>query len=389
MSVKKCFLWLVVFSVMLSNVFAEMVISGSAELDLFYRTKQIQSPENNGFRGKFNEEIAIVVNVDGYHDTGNDYLTQLRWRLAQKVATDGRNDPWGVREAWAGGKSVFGEIRFGNQFSNIYLLQDWPYGTAGVNNLWADFGSHEAQYSRAISYLSPIFAGFSFSTQYDLGDTKPLNHDSNLLTPDKLITSYATEVVLTYDSKYMKIDTGYYRGVNVTMDAEPDVFGGKKGAFGSSYSAAENLAELYYLGSILKYEDMSLQLAYSMNKWKGNVGGKIGITNSGDSVRVDKLLVKGIYRFLPKHRVSLGYVRIFDAKVDISDNKTTVVNGINAVDSQYDYFFTDTISFFLQTRYEVLRGKDASVMAGLYQLNGKHMNSDNVARILIGFYTTF
>lgn len=144
-----------------ASAFADVSISGSAEMDLFYRTN---NTTDGG--GKMLEEIAIVVNVDGSDKLDNG--AKLNWRLAQKVATPDRFDSFGNREAWIGyADAKLGEVRFGNQFTNLYLTQDWPYGVKGLGGLFAE--PPIQGFANAITYASPSFGGFTFNLGYDLG----------------------------------------------------------------------------------------------------------------------------------------------------------------------------------------------------------------------------
>lgn len=367
-----------------SSLSAEVKFSGTAELDLFYRTNQVESsPGSNNFRGAPNEEIAIVANVDGTHE-GNEVIKTFKWRLASKVATDVRYDSLGIREAWIGGVTDFGEFRAGNQFSNLYLIEDYPYGNSGSGNVWADFGAHEVQYGRGISYFSPNLAGFTLALQYDLGAKKQYNDPNS--GDIKILSSYATEALITYDSKYVRLDAAYYRGVNSgNMNSESDVFGGSKSNMSEGLATAENKAEEFYLGSIIKLSDFKVYLGYSHNHWSGDT-----TEYMGEDTRVNKALIKGEYTFLTKHTVGLGYQKVFDSRVLYEGAGSAVTNNdaMDVYNAQYAYAINTNVSTFLQARYHAV-GDNASVMDYEYQLDGKHKNAKNVARILLGAFMTF
>ena len=362
-----------------SSLAAEVKFSGTGELDLFYRTNQIKGGSEDNFRGAANQEIAIVANVDGKHE-GASILKEINWRLATKVATDGRYDRLGLREAWIGGTTDFGEFRFGNQFSNVYLIQDGIYGGGGAGNIWADFGAHSVQYGRGVSYFSPNLAGFTLSAQYDLGGKA-----ADDVNPEKVITSYATEVLLTYDSEYVRFDAGYHRGVNSgTMGSEADAFGGTRDSQGSGYAKAENKAQEIYVGTVLKYDTMKLNLGFSNNHWSGEVLG-----GNYDKVDVNKFLARGEYGFMDKHSVSLGYQKVFDAKMDDGTGSETVGNGMNVYNFQYNYMLTDNISTFLQARHHTFSKEFGASVRPVGTVDGYAAGADSVTRVLVGAFMTF
>ncbi|MGL4604157.1 MAG: porin, partial [Iodobacter sp.] len=153
-----------------ASAFADVSISGSAEMDLMFGTNRSTGASKSG--GELYEETAIVINIDGSDqlDNGN----KLKWRVAQKVATDYRYDGFGGREAWIGYAGTWGELRAGTQFVNSYLnVLDWPYGVNGSGNLVADFGTSQDKWKDSLNYMSPKFGPFSFAAQYKIGDKGP------------------------------------------------------------------------------------------------------------------------------------------------------------------------------------------------------------------------
>ncbi len=368
-----------------SSLMAEVKFSGTAGVDLFYRTNQIKKVERSKYKGDTNEEVSILANVDGNHEM-NSIVKTINWRLSSKVATDARYDSLGIREAWIGGTTDIGEFRFGNQFSNLYLIQDYPYGSNGAGNIWADFGAHEVQYGRGVSYFSPDIYGFKVSAQLDIGEKGFTRDEDDVRIGDKILQSYAGEILLTYDSKYIRLDAGYYQGVNSgVMDSESDVFGGKKTAMGANYSQKDNRAEEFYLGSIVKLSDFKMFLGYSHNHWSGDT-----VEELGEDTRLHKGLVKGEYAFMQKHSVSLGYMRVFNSRTVKDGSAVNNKDAINAYDAQYNYSITNNISTFVQVRHHSLKNRyKASVMAEKSQLDGRTDNAKNVTKILIGTSLTF
>ncbi|HSC80354.1 MAG TPA: porin, partial [Chitinolyticbacter sp.] len=347
---------------------AEVSIGGSAEMDLFYRTNNGANLADTDTEGKLLEEIAIVVNVDG-KDRLDDGST-LSWRLAQKVATNYRFDSWGQREAWIGYDNTWGTVRFGNQFSTLYLtMLDWPYGAHGVSNLTGDFGAHEVAYPSAITYLSPKFSGFSFGAQYELGAG---TGDAN-----------AYEVTAAYASDAFNIDAGYYQGKNSeSMDSEAVSFGGSGWGSGGLYNA-DNKARQYFIGGRFRFGGgFEVGGAYTRHEWEGDVP-NVHAAGS-DKTSVDQYLLRGGYT-TGKHNFTLAYQYIADSETD-SDERD---DGIQAVNFQYTYNLSKQTVGFVQLRHHMLdNAGQPSVMHASYQLDGVG-HEDNVTRFLVGTWTGF
>lgn len=359
---------------------AEVSISGSAEMDFFYRTNQANG-SGATTDGAFSQEIAIIVNVDGKDklDSGD----VLKWRLAQKVATDARYDSFGQREAWIGYQGTWGEARFGNQFSNQYLQLDWPYGAQGVGNLWADFGAQNVQYARAISYFSPSFGGFAFQAQYDLG------------TGTSAANAY--EITANYANGGFRMDAGFSESKNsATMSSAAGVFGGSSWGSAGSYSnvadsdpatrtVGDNKARAYNIGAIYKFDNgIDLVAAAKRNEWTGDVA-KVQAATANKTV-VDQYLVRAGYT-TGKHNMNLGFQRIEDSKVD----GDSVNDGINVVNAQYNYSLSKNSTAFVQVRHHMFdNASNHSVMTESWQLDGSiGSGKDTSTRILVGTWTGF
>ncbi|XZG70088.1 porin [Chitinibacteraceae bacterium HSL-7] len=349
---------------------ADVSIGGSAEMDFFYRTNN--TPDGDG---KFLQEIAIVVNLDGQDklDSGNT----LKWRLAQKVATNYRFDGFGQREAWIGYAGNWGELRFGNQFSNFYLLNDWPYGAKGATNLTGDFGAHNVQYARAVSYFSPSFGGLSVQGQYDLG-----SGDSDL---------YAYEVTATYAAGPFAVDAGYTSGTgynNGTESLSPGWGGawGNGGQFNPANKDAGQSAS--FIGARFNHESgLGLIAMYKHHEWEHGTWGGSGNANrslSYDKSNTDQWLVRGSYLW-GKHAVALGYQSIGDMDVD----NQTLNSSIDQIQFQYDYALSKQSAFFIQIRHEMMDDDAGMVAPGGYQIDGWNGKDSNVTRFLVGTWTGF
>lgn len=347
---------------------AEISISGSAEMDLFYRTNQKQEDGSTG--GAFGQEIAIVINVDGKDklDSGDT----LKWRLAQKVATDYRYDSFGQREAWIGYEGSWGEMRFGNQFSNQYLTLDWPYGAQGQGNIWADFGAHQVQYSKAISYFSPTFGGFNFQGQYDLGSG---NSDA-----------HAYELTANYTQGGLRLDAGFHEAKNNgAASSEAYVFGNSSGWGSGGNYAKDNKVRAYNLGAMYRFDNgFDVAAGAKRNEWSGNVDDAIH-TGTGKTT-VDQYLVRAGYT-TGKHNMNLGYQRVSDSKTD----GVTADDGMDVINAQYNYTLSKNTSGFVQARYHMLdNANKASVMHGAWQMDGAAgSGKDNAMRVLVGTWTGF
>lgn len=345
--------------------FADVTISGSAEMDLMYKTNQTKA---NG-DGKVAEEIAIVVNVDGRDklDSGDT----LKWRLAQKVATPDRYDSFGQREAWIGYETKFGEVRFGNQFSNQYLDLD-GFASSGQGNLWADFGSQQVQYANGVSYFSPKFNGFSFAGQYDLGNGRN--------------TARAMELTANYTGYGFNVAAGVSEAKNNKFaSSEAMVFGGNKWGHSGDFSVAgaDNKTRTYNLDAAYKTGAFDLKAGYKRNEWNGAVALAAPV---GNKTTVDQFLVAAGYT-MGKNNFNLGYQRVQDSKTD----GATADNGMNVINAQYNYTLSKNTVAFAQVRHHMFdtAGK-ASVMTNDYQLDGSvGVNKDSSTRLLVGTWTAF
>ncbi|MBY0445391.1 MAG: porin, partial [Burkholderiales bacterium] len=319
--------------------FAEVTISGSAEMDLMYKTNQAGTDG----KGKVAEEIAVVINVDGRDklDTGDT----LKWRVAQKVATPGRYDSFGQREAWIGYETKFGEVRFGNQFSNQYLEMD-GFANNGSGNLWADFGSQQVQYASGVSYFSPKFSGFSFAGQYDLGNGRN--------------SARAMEVTANYTGYGFNVSAGAAEAKNgKSASSEAGTFGSNGEGWGNSGdftvgTNAENKLRTYNIDANYKMGAFDLAAGYKRNEWNGTVN----LAVVGQKTTVDQFLVAAGYT-MGKNNFNLGYQRVQDSKTD----GTKVDNGMNVLNAQYNYTLSKNTVAFAQVRHHMLdTAGQASVM---------------------------
>ena len=333
--------------------FAEVSISGSAEMDLFYRTNQ--TADGNG---KVWEEVAIVINIDGKDklDSGDT----LKWRVAQKVATDYRYDSFGGREAWIGYQGGWGELRFGTQFTNSYLMLYWPYGVKGTGNLWADFGAHTDKWKDAVSYFSPNWGGFSFAAQYKLGSQDDASNTNGL----DLTASFGTDM--------FNIDAGYQGNYDQLVAAH------SVGASGTSVSdAVVNGAstEVYHVGTRVRFGDFALRAGYKYNQWD------LGTVGNSD-VNFSQYLVGGTFGF-GKNAISLSY----QLKDEVEVRGVDYDNEIQQVAFQWDYALSKNTGAFLQARHQWFDEKKVALPG--WALDGWNGKESSVSRVLVGTWTGF
>ncbi|WP_348944125.1 porin [Chitinibacter sp. FCG-7] len=319
--------------------FAEVSISGSAEMDLFYLT----GPKT------FNQEIAIVLNFNGSDklDTGDT----LKWKVAQKVATDYRYDSFGNREAWIGYAGSWGELRFGNQFSNTYLMMDWPYGTKGAGNLFADTViSVGGQYA---SYFSPNFGGFSFAAQYDMG------------TGSKDGTAY--DLTASFASGDLNLDAAYYATQDATQAQNAANGKGNSIKFVNGQDNA-----MWMVGGRYNFGSFGVKAAYKGTEMK----------NGASKTSQDQYLVSA-NTSVDKSTFTLTYSQILDSEKNGKD----VNDGVKQLAFQWDYSLSKNTGAFLQARYQDF---DSALNPAIgWGFDGRQAGKDNSARVLIGTWTGF
>ncbi|MBE9610125.1 porin [Chitinilyticum piscinae] len=336
---------------------AEVSISGSAEMDFFVRT-------NNTVDGdpKVMQEIAIVINVDGKDKLDNG--STLSWRLAQKVATPDRFDAWGIREAWIAYGGDWGTLKFGNQWSNTYLIQDWPYGSKGFSGTMGEVPN--VGFGQGISYASPAFGPFSFTAQYDFGDTV-----NNAGSP------YAYEVTGNLALGGWNIDAGWYQSVDSTpVPAGRDWAGGATSGRPNGLSGAKGTDyDNWIVGARGNIGDLGLRLAVR--------GADVNVEGGADASQIG-YLIGGTYGF-GKHAISLGYM-FQEAERDGADQND---NDFQTIGFQWDYGLSKNTGAFLQIRHNMV-GKNWGSNAVVWQnADGKIASEDNATRILVGTWTGF
>jgi len=150
--------------------FAEVKISGSAELDVIFRTN---NADVDGGRNRFGFEDDLQLAFSGEDKWDNGLKTI--WLVSQKPG-GGAYGPgakaWGSREAYIGVAGDGWTVKTGRMFTDQYLRHDWPYLTDGSGNLGEDFGvvGDKVWWTNAIQY-NGNFGPVNVVATYDNGDS--------------------------------------------------------------------------------------------------------------------------------------------------------------------------------------------------------------------------
>jgi len=150
--------------------FAEVKISGSAELDVMFYTNNNKNGQDTSV---FAIDTPVVLNFDG-SDKWDNGLSTI-WHVSQKPGPGNSvNDKatplatWGSRESYIGVQGDFGSVKFGRIFAASYLQKDWPYLTDGSGNAGEDRGvTAFAFWNNAIQYAGSFGPVSVFATVED------------------------------------------------------------------------------------------------------------------------------------------------------------------------------------------------------------------------------
>ncbi|KPC53571.1 porin [Amantichitinum ursilacus] len=356
--------------------FADVTISGAAEMDIFVRTHQASSSSNgDGGSSAILNETDLTLNFDGVDklDSGD----KLIWHVAQKVATPG-TVAWGSREAYIGLSGNWGTFRSGRVFAPSYLALDafqW-----GAGNLWEDYGANAVWFKSALAYTTPDFGGFGVQVAYDLG-TKTAQGQT-----------WAVDAIATYNGNGLSLAGGYQqqKGVGVTGAANPA--GGNFGAFNQDDAFTSGgdtgLKQEFYFaqGNWDIGNGFTVRGGWKHNKWTDDnhvTNGAYGFSNSAEN---DQFLVAGAYSW-GKNSVALGWQDIVNSKTDGNDNKD---HDLNQIFGQYTYGLSKNTVSFLQVRYHKFKDDTARpLVAATWQVDGTATGTNNGARVLVGTWTGF
>ncbi|AZN36708.1 porin [Iodobacter ciconiae] len=348
--------------------FADVSINGSAEMDLMFGTNRSTGASSSG--GELYEETAIVINIDGSDQLDNG--SKLKWRVAQKVATDYRYDTFGGREAWIGYAGGWGELRAGTQFVNSYLnVLDWPYGVNGSGNLLADFGTSPDKWKDSLNYMSPKFGPVSFAAQYKIGDKAGVAGKGDTNT-------YAYDLTGNVAFANFNIDGGYQLQ-NDRAFVQMALASGNGPADWADVTEAGNETRLAFLGGRATFGDFNVRALYKRNYVKYGAG-----TSSLD---VGQWLIGGGYNF-GKNSINVSYQQIMDAKLAggvriANGGRDKLDSGVQQFAGQWGYMLSKNTQFFVQGRYHKYDSKAST------HFDGSTPDSGNSARITVGTWTGF
>lgn len=343
---------------------AEISISGSAEMDLMLGTNRAKGTTGEDGTQLY-EEIAITLNVDGRDKLDNG--DTLKWRLAQKVATDWKYDSFGQREAWIGYEGAWGDLRFGNQFTDTYLTLDWPYGVNGSGNLMADSGSFatwtgakDQGMGGSIRYASPTMSGVNFTAQYILG---------SYANDGSLADGWDATVNGNWGGLYL--NAGYQLLNNrafvsdAFMDNPVDVFNTK---------GSGNETQLWYVGGRYVSGPWNVRAMYKNNMVKYNGG--------ADKDEAGQWLVGAGYSW-GKNALNLSYQEIMDGERTHNGSTETVNSGVQQVAAQWNYSLSKNSIAFVQGRYQMYDSQASK------RFDGASASADNSFRLTVGTWTSF
>ncbi|WP_028453219.1 porin [Chitinilyticum aquatile] len=344
---------------------AEVAISGSAEMDLMVGTNRA---EGNSSGTQLYEEIAITINVDGKDKLDNG--DTLSWRLAQKVATDWKYDSWGAREAWIGYEGSWGNLRFGNQFTDTYLTLDWPYGVNGSGNMTADQGTLAVWTGRdgfggSIRYATPSFSGVGLTAQYIIGSYAADGSNAD-----------GWDLGLNGSWGGFNLNAGY-QVLNNRAHTQQS-FGGDTASW-LNVKGSQNETELYFVGARYNFGDFNLRGLYKHNS----------VTLNNVEAEADQWLIGGGYSF-GKNSITVSYQQLMDADVSGGANPGSRNSGAQQIAGQWNYSISKNSVFFVQGRYHMYDSTSNDV-GGNYspRYDGSVASKDNSFRLTVGTWTGF
>ncbi|WP_035059257.1 porin [Andreprevotia chitinilytica] len=335
--------------------FAEVKISGSAELDVMYYTNQALANGKDG--GVFAIDTPVVLNFDG-SDKWDNGLSTI-WHVSQKPGpgttwgtggqanANGKATPlaaWGSRESYIGISGDFGSVKFGRIFAATYLQKDWPYLTDGSGNAGEDRGvTAFAFWPNAIQYAGSFGPVSVFATVND--GNGGLSSGSNGYQGYEL-GGGADLAGWHFDASYLGI---------------------KNGSANGKYDSTLFLAGRGNVGPV------SLDLDFSQDKYDG----------SAPNTKENAIHGKVGYSFNDKLSLNAGVVYIKDNGGATDGNKATQFN------AQLNYGVSKNTAAFLQFRHIQL-GDEGKLPAGFtWQAQGIASDKKSMQRVVIGTWTGF
>ena len=356
-------------------VYADVTISGSAELDLFVRTNQANGTD--GGATAFGNETDLIINFDGSDKL--DYGDKLIWHVGQKIATPGAA-AWGSREAYVGLAGNWGTFRSGRVFTPSYLALDafqW-----GAGDVWEDYGANGVWFKEAVAYTTPTFAGFGAQVAYDFGSKTAQGQ------------TWAVDAIATYNNEVLNLVGGYQQQNGIKgQEGNKNGFNVDDVYFPGGDTGVKQ--EFYFAQGEWKIGNgFSVRGGWKHNKWsdENNVitsSNKNGFKNTAEN---DQFLVAGGYT-TGKHSIGLGWTDIVNSKADGVEQSD---HDMDEFFGQYTYALSKNTVTFVQARYHKFKDENTRPFVSSYDgSSGTSFDSiattgtGDGARLLIGTWTAF
>ncbi|AMC33273.1 porin [Janthinobacterium sp. B9-8] len=323
-----------------ASAYAEVTISGSAELDVMYYTNQTADG-----KGKFAIDTPVVLNFDGVDKWDNGMSTI--WRISQKPGPGGSDKAtapaaFGTREAYIGVKGNLGSVKFGRIFQATYLQKDWPYLTDGSGNTGQDRGVTDAAFwDNAVGYEGSFGAVNVFASA-DLGTG----------FTDKRNGTQGYELGGGAKFGAFHVDASYLAKKN-----------------GTAAVSASGYDSTFFVGARGAFGPVTLSLDWAHDKYDRT------------DVKEDAIHGKVGYNFNDKLSLNAGWTHIKDNGG--GDNKA------DQLSTQLGYNVSKNTMAFVQYRYIKLGDAGKNPVGFTYQAQGMAGNKDSMQRLVVGTWTGF
>jgi predicted porin len=340
-----------------ASAYAEVTISGSAELDVMYYSNQTTDG-----KGKFAIDTPVILSFDGADKWDNGASTI--WRVSQKPGPGGSDKAtasaaFGTREAFIGVKGGLGTVKFGRIFQQTYLQKDWPYLTDGSGNAGEDRGvGSGAFFDNAVGYEG-TFGAVNVFASADLG---------NGFTDKKNGTQgYELGGGATFGAFH--IDASYLAQKNGAAATDGKIDSAGKVVAGTAAVSASGYDSTFFLGARGAFGPVTLTLDWAHDKWDRT------------DVKEDAIHGKVGYNFNDKLSLNAGWTHIKDNGG--GDNKA------DQFSSQLGYNVSKNTMAFVQYRYIKLGDAGKTPVGFTWQNQGIAANKDSMQRLVIGTWTGF
>lgn len=341
-----------------ASAFAEVTISGSAEMDLMYYTNQ-----NANGDGRFAIDTPVILSFDGADKWDNGMSTI--WRVSQKPGNGGSDKAtpsaaFGTREAFIGVKGSFGTLKAGRIFQASYLQKDWPYLTDGSGNTGEDRGvGADAFWTNAIGYEG-TFGNVNVFASGDLGNG--YTNDKNGKQGYEL-GGGVTVGAFHFDASYLaKKNAADATKATFKLDGTVD-------EAGKAAQAATGYDSTFFIGGRGAFGPLTVTLDWAHDKFDRS------------DVKEDAIHGKLGYSFNDKLSLNAGWTHIKDNGG--GDNKA------DQLSAQLGYNVSKNTMAFVQYRYIKL-GEAGKKPAGFtWQAQGIDGSHDSMQRLVVGTWTGF